>query len=866
VRLRPYQEESVRSVLNEWENGRNKTLLVLPTGAGKTVCFSKIAEQCVNHGERVMVLAHRWELLKQAQEKIEAVTGIKSAVEKAETSALGSDSPITVASMQTLVSDKRLNQYESDYFGAIIIDEAHHVMSDGYQKIMSHFPNAKVCGVTATADRGDKKDLGKYFDSLAYEYTLPQAIRDGYLCPIKALTIPLNIDISEVKVSQGDYQLGDLGHALDPYLEQIADEMAVTCKDRKTVVFLPLIETSKKFKDLLLERGMTAGEVNGMSDDREQILKDFDEGKYQVLCNSMLLTEGWDCPSVDCIVVLRPTKVRSLYCLDAETEVLTHSGWKTDVEVGEEVAAFDKETGEIRFVPALAKVRRPLDTDEYFCSLEGQSSSIRVTNKHRMLYDNKRHKRWKVKTAEEIANMKDGCTLPVSGYGKFKGVPLSDDELRFIGWVMTDGCINKSNNAITITQEKHQPWLEKIQECIDGCGLKYNRFERYVDSGYKRTSPTVVWTISKGKPRSRDKDKRGWGYLEPYLSKDLSPLLFDMTEHQFDVMLEAINLGDGHKQHARGWTQHSFHIKKGNKTFIERLQIMAIQRGYRASVCVDNKTNKSPLYGIHLKKQTFIKVGCTYGVHSVWRKETYKPEECWCVENELGTLVTRHHGKVTIVGNCQMLGRGTRLYPGKKDLLILDFLWMTQKHDLCRPASLMSSKADVVQRATKKLEEGKETLLDDMFIDLCERDVLAEREAALAEELRKQRRKKRALVDPLQYAFSIMDTDLTDYEPEFGWQSKPATDKQLTALEKFGIDSSVVQNVGQASLLMDKLISRSRAGLATPKQIRKLESYGFRHVGEWTKEQASAMMSRIAMNRWIVPRGIDPQRYVPNGN
>lgn len=525
MELRPYQKEAVNAVLNEWKNGRSKTLLVLPTGTGKTICFSKIAEQCAGKGERIMVLAHRWELLKQAKDKIETVTGICSAIEKAEMSALESNEAITVASMQTLTNDKRLNSYSSDYFSTIIVDEAHHILSDGYQKIVNHFPEAKICGVTATADRGDKKDLGKYFDSLAYEYTLPQAIREGYLVPIKALTVPLDIDITNVSVSQGDYQLGDLGHALDPYLEQIADEMAVTCKGRRTVVFLPLIETSKKFRDLLIERGMQAEEVNGMSDNRDQILKDFEEGKYNVLCNSMLLTEGWDCPPVDCIVVLRPTKVRSLYS--------------------------------------------------------------------------------------------------------------------------------------------------------------------------------------------------------------------------------------------------------------------------------------------------------------------------------------------------QMVGRGTRLYPGKKDLLLLDFLWMTQKHDLCRPAVLMSNNEAVVKKATEKLADGQETLLTDEFIDLCERDVLAEREAALAEELRKQRRKKRALVDPLQYAFSIMDTDLTDYEPEFGWQSKPATDKQLMALEKFGIDSAAVQNVGQASMLMDKLISRSRAGLATPKQIRKLESYGFQHVGEWTKEQASNMMSRIALNRWVVPRGVNPQEYIP---
>lgn len=106
---------------------------------------------------------------------------------------------------------------------------------------------------------------------------------------------------------------GELGTALDPYLEQIAAEMVQRCRGRKTVVFLPLIKTSQKFRDLLNAKGLQAAEVNGQSTDRKEVLADFDAGKYNVLCNSMLLTEGWDCPSVDCVVVLRPTKVRSLY-------------------------------------------------------------------------------------------------------------------------------------------------------------------------------------------------------------------------------------------------------------------------------------------------------------------------------------------------------------------------------------------------------------------------------------------------------------------------------------------------------------------------------------------------------------------------
>ena len=311
--LRPYQREAEAAILGEWDAGVLRTLLVLPTGCGKTIVFSKVIEDRVRAGDRVLVLAHRGELLEQAADKLAQATGLRCATEKAEESCLGSWYRVVVGSVQSLMRDKRLSRFAHDYFQTIVVDEAHHVLSDGYQRVLDHFCDARVLGVTATPDRGDMRNLGQCFQSLAYEYSLPKAIRDGFLSPIKALTIPLKLDLTGVGVQSGDFKAGDLGTALDPYLEQIADEMERYCFDRKTVVFLPLVKTSQKFRDILNRHGFQAAEVNGTSDDRAQILRDFDAGKYNVLCNSMLLTEGWDCPSVDCIVVLRPTKVRSLY-------------------------------------------------------------------------------------------------------------------------------------------------------------------------------------------------------------------------------------------------------------------------------------------------------------------------------------------------------------------------------------------------------------------------------------------------------------------------------------------------------------------------------------------------------------------------
>ena len=313
MELRPYQAEAKAAVFEQWDKGAFKTLLVLPTGCGKTIVFAKVAEDCVRQGYRVLILAHRGELLEQAADKIKKSTNLGCATEKAEQTCLGSWFRITVGSVQSMQREKRLSQFSENYFNVIIIDEAHHCISDGYQKVLKHFPSAKVLGVTATPDRGDMRNLGEFFESLAYEYTLPKAIREGYLSPIKAMTIPLQLDLSGVSIQSGDFKAGDIATALDPYLHQIADEMMKYCRDRKTVVFLPLVKTSQKFKEILNEKGFKAAEVNGESKDRAEVLEAFDKGEYNVLCNSMLLTEGWDCPSVDCVIVLRPTKVRSLY-------------------------------------------------------------------------------------------------------------------------------------------------------------------------------------------------------------------------------------------------------------------------------------------------------------------------------------------------------------------------------------------------------------------------------------------------------------------------------------------------------------------------------------------------------------------------
>ena len=215
----------------------------------------------------------------------------------------------------------------------------------------------------------------------------------------------------------------------------------------------------------------------------------------------------------------------------------------------------------------------------------------------------------------------------------------------------------------------------------------------------------------------------------------------------------------------------------------------------------------------------------------------------------------------------QMVGRGTRLAPDKADLLLLDFLWHTERHELCHPASLICESEEVAKKMTENLEKAAGCPVDLEEAEAqASSDVVAEREQALADQLKQMRARKRKLVDPLQFEMSIQAEDLSSYVPAFGWECAPASDKQKEALEKLGIMPDEIDNAGKATMLLDRLHKRQAEGLTTPKQIRFLEGRGFKNVGTWQFEAASNMINRIAACGWHIPRGVDPQNYTPEVN
>jgi superfamily II DNA or RNA helicase len=306
---RPYQRQTLDAIAAaflDWQ----KVLAVLPTGSGKTCIFSWLA--AAMQPGRTLILAHREELIDQALEKLHAATGIRAEKEMAEHRA-SREAPVVVASVQTM--GRRLARWPAEHFRLVVADEAHHAISDSWRRVLGHFDagGAKVLGVTATPDRGDRRALGEYFEHLAIEIRLQDLIRAGFLVPIKIAAVPLKIALDTVTVTAGDLDAAKLGDALAPYLDALAAAIRDHAPWRRTLAFLPLIATSQAFVTSCRRAGLRAAHIDGGSNDRAAIRAAFAAGDFDLVSNAMLWTEGFDDPSIDAVAILRPTKSRPLY-------------------------------------------------------------------------------------------------------------------------------------------------------------------------------------------------------------------------------------------------------------------------------------------------------------------------------------------------------------------------------------------------------------------------------------------------------------------------------------------------------------------------------------------------------------------------
>jgi superfamily II DNA or RNA helicase len=304
MQLRDYQQEFCDSVVSDLHTHK-RVMGVAATGAGKTIMASELMR--IARGN-TLFLADAQQLVWQNADKFRQYTGFDVQVEQAENHAHPGAKTV-VGTTQSMA--RRLDKWPRDYFSLIIMDECHrNCLGDQAKKVLGHFAGAKELGLTATPFRTDRKKLGDHYEKISYQIGLPRLIKEGHLSPITIKSVPIGVDLSKIRIKGGDYRTDDLDKALSPYLLHAADLLAKYASDRKTVAFLPLIHTSKMFRDACQEVGLKAVHVDGTD---KSALKEFTHGDAQVICNASLLTTGWDFPPLDCVFILRPTKSLALY-------------------------------------------------------------------------------------------------------------------------------------------------------------------------------------------------------------------------------------------------------------------------------------------------------------------------------------------------------------------------------------------------------------------------------------------------------------------------------------------------------------------------------------------------------------------------
>lgn len=322
MRLRDYQQAALDGARDAFRRGERACLIELPTGTGKTVVFAEASRLACAKGGKVLVLAHRTELLAQAKAKLLAVApDLRVEIEQAAARAtVGAD--VVVASVQSL-KGKRLERWAADAFALVIIDEAHHATAKSYRTILDHFATARVLGVTATPDRADGTKLGAVFPALAFQLPMQRAIDDGYLVPIRLRTVRVDaLSLAHVATRKGDFVERDLVAALegDEVLLEIAGPLPELAGDRPTIVFVAGVKNAHRLAELLndprIGRPGCAVALDGTTEAgiRSVTLRRFKRGAFQFLINVGLFTEGFDCPPVACVAVARPTQSRALYC------------------------------------------------------------------------------------------------------------------------------------------------------------------------------------------------------------------------------------------------------------------------------------------------------------------------------------------------------------------------------------------------------------------------------------------------------------------------------------------------------------------------------------------------------------------------
>ena len=319
-RPRPYQEKAVREVISLYQGGARKMLLHIPTGAGKTIIATLIIERLLPliDAGKVLFIAHRRELLDQTAEKLKQhLPGLTISIDQGERRADPS-AQVIIASIQSL--SKRKGAYRPEQFSLIVCDECHRALAPSWIEVIEHFNDerdgdALLLGMTATPRRTDGRSALDLFDLVAYEIAKPELQDLGYLVPIQYWVVKAALSLDQVKRSGGDFQVGALSAVMDtPQVRALTlRAWEDKAKGRKTLVFCASVRHAHRLAADFASRGYRAEVLDGRTRNRDEILDRFRRGEVDLLLNYGVLTEGFDDPSIQCVLLARPTTSPLVY-------------------------------------------------------------------------------------------------------------------------------------------------------------------------------------------------------------------------------------------------------------------------------------------------------------------------------------------------------------------------------------------------------------------------------------------------------------------------------------------------------------------------------------------------------------------------
>jgi superfamily II DNA or RNA helicase len=323
--LRDYQADAITETRRAWGRGIRRAAVVLPTGAGKTVVFAWLVKIMHALGIKILILAHRDELIEQAAAKLAAVApDLRVGIVKGPRREYDAD--VIVASVQSLARPERRAELVAAGVRLVIVDECHHAVADTYMAVLRDLgcfdddplTGAYALGVTATLGRTDRVALGQVWQEVVYRRDIIEMIKRGFLVNAKGIRVKIDgLDLSKVARTRGDFRDGALGDAMHAALapQAIARAYIEHAKDRQGIVFAPTVELAYEIAEAFSAEGISAAGIDGTmaTADRRRVLADFARGDLQVVCNCMILTEGFDAPWCSAVVIARPTSSAPLY-------------------------------------------------------------------------------------------------------------------------------------------------------------------------------------------------------------------------------------------------------------------------------------------------------------------------------------------------------------------------------------------------------------------------------------------------------------------------------------------------------------------------------------------------------------------------